>query len=345
MEIQESIIHRVIKAKDTSGSNSVQIKPRDALLNIDERVKKLGCDVLKLYGKLSNGYGILGTDFDTHRFPKFLYDHINHTDSFIDFSRKTISVIAEKMSGQRFTTTSYPIFFKYTNNGREWVLIAVLKLKEGVGIDENTLDLNDSVFFDISNLREAARIDIQKWQSNQQPYLSFIKRGTGNDSESSAYFRSALSCLEYTDAKYNTDVALKALNDYCDHKEFDSARRQLVRSTMYDYCQEKKDNDQPVNVTSLSAMLDDQNPEDFVTFIRENEYEVSETFSPNPSSFKSLMRLSKKFGSISLGFEIDDIYSERVYYDPDRNAIFIKNPPPDLVEEMKKIKGADEVDE
>lgn len=146
LDIQESIIHRVIKAKDTSGPASVQIRPRNTLLNIDERVNKLGRDVLKLYGKLSNGYGILGADFNTHRFPKFLDDHINDVDSFTDFSCKTLPVIAEEMSEKRFTTTSYPIFFRYTNNGRDWILIAVLKLKEGVGIDENTLDLNDSVF-------------------------------------------------------------------------------------------------------------------------------------------------------------------------------------------------------
>lgn len=345
MDIQESIIHRVVKAKDTSGPSSVQMKPREELLSIDARVQKLGQDVLSLYGKLSNGYGILGADLDTHRFPRYLDSHINDTDSFIDFSRRTLAVISEEMSGQRFTTTSYPIFFRYTNNARDWILIAVLKLKEGVGIDENTLDLNDSVFFDISNLREAARLDVQKWKNNQQPYLSFIKKGTGSDSESSAYFRAALSCIEYTDAKYNTDIALKALGDYCDKNDFSAEKRQSVRTIMYEYCKEKKDNDQPVNLTALSALLDDQDPEKFVNFIRENQYEVSETFSPSPSSFKGLMRLNKKFGSISLGFEIDDLYSERVYYDRERNAILIKNPPSDLVHEMNKIQGISQSDE
>lgn len=154
-----------------------------------------------------------------------------------------------------------------------------------------------------------------------------------------------MSCIEYTDAKHNTDVALKALNDYCDHKEYGAEKRQLLRESMYDYFQDKKDNDQPVNLTSLSALLDDQAPEDFVTFIRENDYQVNETFSPSPSSYKSLMRLSKKFGSISLGFEVGDIYDERVYYDTERDAIVIKRPPADLVTEMNKIKGIVPTDE
>lgn len=337
--MQQSIIHGVIKNKDTSGADSVSIKPRNELLPIDDRLMTLGNDILKLYGKLSNGYGMLGDDYDVHRFPQYLDRHINAELNFIEFSNNTIAVISELMSRQRFSTTSYPVFFRYTNLGRDWLLIAVLKLKEGVGIDENTLDLNDSLFFDISNLREAARIDIEKWKVNQQPYLSFIKRGAGSDSESSKYFRDALSCLEYTDAKYNTDMAVKAVNDYCESQNFDAQTKQSLRAKMYDYCKEKKDADEPVNLTSLSAMLNDQEPDSFINFVRENDYEVSETFSPNPESYKRLQRLSRRFGTISIGFDVDDLYSERVVYSSVDNSIVLRNPPAELVEEIRKAKG------
>jgi nucleoid-associated protein len=273
MEIQQSIIHGIIKNKDTSGVDSVTIKPRHELLAIDDRLITLGDDILKLYGRLSNAYGMLGNDYNVHRFPQYLDRHINSEIDFIEFSNNTISVISELMSQQRFSTTSYPVFFRYVNQGRDWLLIAVLKLKEGVGIDENTLDLNDSLFFDISNLREAARIDIEKWRAGEQPYLSFIKRGAGSDSESSKYFRDALSCMEYTDAKYNTDIAVRAVDDYCETQGFDAQKKQSLRAKMYEYCKEKKDADEPVNLTSLSAMLNDQEPDSFINFVRENNYE------------------------------------------------------------------------
>lgn len=339
MEIQQSIIHGVIKNKDTSGTDSVSIKPRLELLPIDDRLIKLGNDILKLYGKLSNGYGMLGDDYNVHRFPQYLDRYVNSESDFIEFSNNTISVISELMSQQRFSTTSYPVFFRHTNQGRDWLLIAVLKLKEGVGIDENTLALNDSLFFDISNLREAARIDIEKWKVNQQPYLSFIKRGSGSNSESSKYFRDALSCLEYTDAKYNTDMAVKAVDDYCESQNFDAQKRQSLRARVYEYCKEKKDADEPVNLTSLSAMLNDQEPNSFISFVREKNYEVSETFSPNPESYKRLQRLSKRFGTISLGFDVDDLYSERIVYSSDDNSIVVRNPPSELVAEIKKARG------
>ena len=339
MEIQQSIIHGIIKDKDTSGADSVSIKPRADLLPIDDRLIKLGSDILKLYGKLSNGYGMLGDDYNIHRFPQFLDSHISSESDFIEFSNNTIAVISELMSQQRLTTTSYPVFFRYMNQGRDWLLIAVLKLKEGVGIDENTLDLNDSLSFDINDLREAARIDIEKWKVDQQPYLSFIKRGSGSDSESSKYFRDALSCLDYTDAKYNTDIAIAAVDGYCESQNYDAQKKQSLRGKMHEYCKDKKDADEPVNLTSLSAMLNDQEPESFVNFVREKGYEVSETFSPNPGSYKRLQRLSKRFGTISLGFDVDDLYSERVVYNRDDNSIVVRNPPNELVTEIRKARG------
>lgn len=341
VNIQEAIIHGVIKEKDTSGIENVEIKPRLKPLLIDERLKKLGYEILKLYGKLANGYGTLGDDADVDRFPKYMETYVDGQTDFIQFSQNTIKVIAETMSQQRLTTTSYPIFFRYSNLGCDWLLIAVLKLKEGVGIDESTLDLNDSLSFDISDLREAARINIEKWKGDEQPYLSFIKRGAGSDSESSRYFRNALSCLDYTDAKHNTDVAVKAMDDYFEYKQYDAKTRQELRSRMYDYCKEKKDKDEPVNLISLSSMLNDQEPASFRDFVRENDYEVSDTFSPSPQSYKKLQRISKRFGTINLGFDVADIVSERIYYNKDDGSIVVRNPPAELVHDIKTAQGVD----
>lgn len=51
----------------------------------------------------------------------------------------------------------------------------MLKLKAGTGVDKNKL-LIDASALDIDHLHEAARIDIQKWIDNVQPYLSFVKK-------------------------------------------------------------------------------------------------------------------------------------------------------------------------
>lgn len=338
VEIRESIIHGVIKAKETSGEGSATIRPRQNLLPIDDRLDLLCSNVLMLYTKLSNGYGTFGADPLLHVFPPLLQRYLSGEINLVALSQDASSLISARMQEQFMATTSWPLFVRYNNQGREWLLIAMLKLKEGVGIDEATLDLNNSLSFDISHLHEAARIDIEKLQRDEQPYLSFIKRRAGN-SDITQYFRTAISCTEYTDAKHNTDTVIKAVEAYCLRQSWTQDRCQQARDSLYNYCNTKKHDDEPVNLTALSAHIDDQNPEGFVQFVRESGYEVSEVFSPNPASYKKLMRVSRRFGSISVSFDVDDLRQETVRYDPRTDSIVISGPPKELVDDMKRALG------
>ncbi|MCY1365469.1 Nucleoid-associated protein YejK [compost metagenome] len=279
MNIQESIIHGLLKERETSGPGSVLVRNREAVLPIDERLETLGDEVLKLYARLANGYGTFGDQELIHKFPPLLGSYVDSDIDLLEFSKSVCLLISEPMSSHNMATTSWPIFIKYSNQGREWILVAVLKLKEGVGINQDTLELNDSLFFDIGNLYEAARIDIEKWKNNEQPYLSFIKR-RGGEGEASVYFRNALSCTEYTDAKHNTVLTLKAVDDFCAAQGWESERVQSVHDALYGYCAQKKSDEEPVNLVSLSAIIHDQDPEAFIEFVRENEYAISEVFSP-----------------------------------------------------------------
>ncbi|TRU31996.1 MAG: hypothetical protein EWV78_19195, partial [Microcystis aeruginosa Ma_MB_F_20061100_S20D] len=52
-----------------------------------------------------------------------------------------------------------------------------------------------------------------------------------------------------------------------------------------------------------------------------------------------LMRVSRRFGTISVSFDVDDLRTEAVYYDADADFIIIKSPPVELVRDMKKALG------
>lgn len=337
MEITESIIHGVIKSKETNGPESITMRRRPVVLPLDDRLSTLCTDVLALYSKLSNGYGTFGQGA-AHPFPNIMGTYSDADMGITEFSNTSCDLIADRMKDQFMATTSWPLFVRYTNQGRDWLLIAMLKLKEGVGIDEQTLDLNNALSFDISHLHEAARIDIEKWRRNEQPYLSFIKRKAG-ESEITQYFRAALSCTEYTDAKHNTQQAVKAVEDYCAAQGWGSERCQLTQDRLYNFCNERKQEEAPVNLTALSAHIDEQNPEGFVQYVRQNNYEVSEVFSPNPATYKKLMRVSRRFGSISVSFDVNDLRTEAVYHDAATNSIIIRNPPAELIKDMRKALG------
>lgn len=340
MQIKEAILHRIAKEKNTSGAGTAVPSIRSETLPIDERLMQTAEDVRRIYGRSTSGYGAFDTNETVYRFPVLLRDYIISDGNFIHFSTETTNLIAAKMGDETFATGGYALFLRYSNQGQDWLLVAMLKLKPGTGVDEETLELNDTLSFDIDHLHEAARIDLQKWQTNARPYLSFIKkRQSGTDV--SRYFREALGCTEYTDSKHNTAQMLKAFEDYCDAEGWDHEQKRNGRQRVYEYCDAKDKTGEPVNLTALSAMVNDQYPEAFSAYVRDNDYAVSEIFRPHKRTYTRFKRISRTFGSVRVSFDVSDIDNGRVDYDENNDCLVINDIPQELIEEMKKHKAND----
>lgn len=337
MQINEAVIQGLSKV---SGSNTVTEKFRDTPSPLDERMKKLGEDLLQVYGRLTNNYGCFDGDRETYRFPHHLEQYNAQQMNVVDLSQITCRSIATRMAGSNSATGGYACFLRYENQGRDWLLIVMLKLKTGTGIDPESLELNESLAFDINHLHEAARIDLAKWQANEQPYLSFIKR-SGRQDEVTRYFRLALGCTEYTDSKSNTDQALKAVDAYCAENGWTPEQRRAARQKTYDYFDEKSRSNEAVNMVALSGRINDLEPESFIAFVREQELPVSETFEPHRKTFSRFKRITEKFGNVSVGFDVQDVLDGRVDYDAATQQLVIGEPPATLIAKINQAKGND----
>ena len=335
MQITEAIVHGISKKAQ---SNEAEIRYASNVLTIDERLQNLGESVLSVYGKSVNNYGSFDDNRNTYRFPDFLNEYIGSQSSFMEFAKRTTDLIADRMRESSASTGGYTLFLRYNGQGRDWLMIAMLKLKAATGIDFNTLTLTESSAFDMGHLHEAARIDLEKWQRDDQPYLSFVKR-SGRQDEVTRYFRTALGCTEYTDSKKNTAKTLDAMNNFCNAMGFEPERRQQVRQVVYNYCEEKTRNNEPVNIVALSAIIFDQNPMAFVNFIRENNYSINETFSPHRTTYYKLRRISARLGNVSVSFNVEDLFNRRVDYDEENNVLFVTDIPDKLRDEILVAKG------
>lgn len=335
MEINEAVIQGLSKV---SGSTIVTENFRDTPSALDERMTRLGEELLQVYSRLTNNYGCFDSDHETFRFPYHLGDYQADNIDIVDLSKKTCRAIAARMSGSNSATGGYACFLRYKNQERDWLLIVMLKLKTGTGIDPNSLELNDSLAFDINHLHEAARIDLAKWQANEQPYLSFIKR-SGRQDEVTRYFRYALGCTEYTDSRINTDQALKAVEEYCSKKQWAPEQRREARQKVYEYFDEKSRANEPVNMMALSSRINDQEPESFIEFVREKDIPLSETFEPHRRTFSRFKRISEKFGNVSVSFDVQDVLDGKVDYDEATGQLVIDEPPNTLVVKINQAKG------
>lgn len=337
MDISEAVIQGLIKV---SGSPDVTEAFRNTPSPINDRLNSLGEELLKIYSRLTNNYGAFDSDLETYRFPHHLEEYIDQRTNLVDMSKLVSRLIADRMGSSPSSTGGYAFFLRYQNQGRDWLLIVMLKLKTGTGIDQSSLELNESLAFDINHLHEAARIDIQKWKANEQPYLSFIKR-SGRQDEVTRYFRLSLGCTNYTDSKATTDYALKAVDSYCESHDLTADQKREARRATYNYLEEKKQAGEPANLASLSARIDDQQPESFLDYVRDQEYPIGESFEPHKSTYSRFKRISESFRSIKLSFDVQDVIDDMVDYDLGTQSLIIRNPPETLIEKIYRAKGND----
>jgi len=337
MELQEAILHRIIKAEKTTGADSAKVIPRSERLPTDDQLLRTAESVLRIYAKAINGYGTFDSNQVRYQFPVLLQKYVVNDEDFVCFSNETASLIAEEMKNSYLSNGGYVLFLRYKNQDRDWLLVVMLKLKAGTGIDQNTLSFKETLSFDIDHLHEAARIDLEKWQVDTQPYLTFIKKSKGGE-DVTKYFRHALGCTEYIDSKHHTDQVMKAVDGFCKDQDWTSEQRNDARRRTYEYCDDKDKKGEEVNLTALSAFIFDQEPIAFSDYIRDNGYEVGETFKPHRRTFIRLHRINAKVGSINVSFDVDDILQQHVDYDVDNNCLIIHNIPQDLIDKFNEVK-------
>lgn len=334
MDIIEAVLHRISKERGASGAGSTTAQARADALSIDAVLTRTAEDLRKIYTTTAQGYGIFNADEDTHAFPRMLREYRAGTRTFLQFSTGTLNVIAARMADEQFATGGYALFLRYDDSGREWMMVGMLKLRPGTSVNDETLELEDTVSLDLDHLHEAARVDLTKWQEDQQPYLSFIKKRSGQDV--SNYFRSALGCTDYTDSKHHTEKIKKALEDFFAQKEWSRDQRQAAKKTFVELCEAHNEAGNPVNLDSLSAVIDTQEPSAFASFVREGNYPVSNVFQPAKSVYSKWKRISRSFGSVKVAFEVQDVTSGTVDYDDENGYMVIRNPPQDLIDQIRE---------
>jgi nucleoid-associated protein len=348
MQIREATIHQLIKATETSGDDSVEQHVRPEPLPVDEVLRSLCIDLLALYATSANSNGTLGQDPVIHTFPVALDSYTAGRTSFQTFTVAALSLIKEEMKEAIFANGGYALFLRYEHDNIDFLLIAMLKLKAGAGIDEETLSLQPTLNIDLKLLHEAARINLTRLASGEQPYLTFIK-GKAKRGDITGYFRKALACVTFTDSKHHTGQLIKAAHAFVEAREDletpeqKNEERSLMRKRLVE-CLEA--NSQQVVLATAAAAIMPGAPDDFLAFLQTgpaaDQFHIDDSFQPHKATYRPLRRISGRIGgSIAIAFDVDDVLAHRVTYDPERDAIVLKSPPAALKQAIIENDTAD----
>lgn len=328
------VIHQVIKEQHTIGCG---MKLADKLIASTDREKLLVYNIKESYYKKSSPtYGIFG-DGDT-KFKDLLTQYINNNLLFLDFSKKATEHYKTRLSQISPATGGHIIYVHFDNGTKEYLLVLTTNNKDGFAIDENNLTIKNVKNLDLSNIDVACLINLTKWKdikdnpdSESKTYLSFVKGNKGI----SQYFMSFIDCNDNTTNKESTKRLVKTLDKYCKEKYTLRTTQIQKKNQIFDYClkciKEKKE----IQLSAISALIDNENPNDFKEYAANEDNCVNEIISGDKTQLRKMKFTYYKSEELTIIFDNAQL-NNSVFYDKTKKQLTFKNLPKSLLEELEK---------
>ena len=254
---------------------------------------------------------------------------------FYHLTEQAVEVLKEELNKYAFNETGYLIFCHYRYVADDYVLIALVNVKEHYSINQE-LDLTSSRHLDIAKMQLAARIDLNGLATAEEDkrYISFIKGRAGR--KVSDFFLDFLGCEEGIDARQQSQVMLSAVEDYLSEQSYDKSEKDELRKQVFDYCTDCVSSGSDADVSQLSNTISSDDGASFNSFYKEQAYDLEESFPVDKKTLTSMVKFSGQGGGVSVSFERKHL-GERVFYDTHSDTLTIKGIPPNLKDQLERF--------
>ena len=374
MQILQVVIHELIKEPARNGSPAIQAHFSEAneLLDITHPATiKLVENIQKLYGTRGNysSQGTFDLDNRSYTFPtdfREFADSSGDEDCFSVLSIKSMEALVEKSSQQNFATGGYIVFSHYEQNGQNFLLVAMVKKKDGITLIDLKPENIDQV--DLSKLHQAIKINIGKYAQAMEhlerdtpfegSYLSFIS--SASEKGASGYFIQAFGCKDAIPSEQATESTFDAIKYFLDSydqlKPLQNQAQDAVISLFSDKLSNEQSEDrictlEEINST-IQTIIDANDIQDvtnnFMDIANSEDFSVPNSFYPNKKCISKLTRLKLKApgGIWDFNFEKrlfgDSTEDQIQYVRSDANnesSIVIRNLPEKVIELLEKELG------
>jgi len=181
-------------------------------------------------------------------------------------------------------------------------------------------------------------INISKWQAiekgidkESKTYLSFVR---GNK-DVSYYFMSFIDCNNKQTGSEASQKLVKAMDAYFEEYKYDRETKINKCNEVYKYCNDCITNKKEIQLTTVSVLLNPDNPTDFQEFASKEEYGVSSVFSGDRMKIKPIKYVVYKGKKMSVEFDCDLLGGD-VIYSPEKKSLTLRNLPEELIAQIPK---------
>lgn len=329
MQITHFIIHEIEKNSDKQDPANLLpqlILDSDQEFPLDQPASITFSTRLRVkYSNSISGYGCIDRS-ENSIFQIQLQQYRDGEIDFIKLSKLHVERLMTSLSeGQqlKWATGGLVVFLEYIEAGNTYLLITMIKEKTAITFDRSNLNLEELLSIDMEKIHEGARIDIRKWENDEQPYVSFMKK---SNSKVSDYFKDSINCVNYTDSQIYTKAVFEALKQYAKaqawSEEVTKEKKEVLKQHFINAVQKKTENGEPiVYLREISVLLNQEEPDSFYDFLRTEDIQVSDSFQPHGATVRRWKRVSVKTGTINVSFDVADYDNGNIVLTDDGNFV------------------------
>jgi len=338
LDVKNIVIHQLLK---DAGNRIVNPKKADNILQIGEKEKTFLGNLDRSYHKKSSPiYGIFAEE--NPKFRDSLVDYVNGDYDFYDFSLALMNHYKVVLENTVPATGGYMIICEYTNlsTSNDLLLILMINNKEGFVIDEQNLTLDNIKNLDLSKVDVACLINLTEWNNienntptDRKTYLSFVK----GMKEVSYYFMSFIDVDNKNTSTESTKRLITAIEAYADTQSWDRDTKIDKKNKVFTYCHDCIDNKKEILLSTISNILNPDDPEHFQNFATDDNYRVSSIISGDKSRMKFLKTISYSDKEFKIEFDTKLILDNTIVLDSTGKKLTIKNISPVLRDKIQEL--------
>lgn len=331
MPVVAAVIHKLVK--EPHGPTSVQT--RNEALPLTEPVLNLVDAISKFYGsKASKGYGRFEEDVLTYPSSTVLRRIFEAGDlTFVEGSKLLLDVLAGKAQQAPLSKGGYVLMAHgQADSGDNWFLVAIINNVASNAVNEETLEIVESVHVDVDNLRVAGRVNLTAWMRNneQDRYLGFLKqRGEVAD-----YFKYFLGCNVLVRDSEDTKRLIDGLRAFVRSENLNQGDEDDFLRRAHAFCAERSKNREQLSLEEFTNAAWPQDPERLQRALADGAVEINDGFVPDGRSLKSLIKFHGKSEFWTVDLDRRALRRGDAQYVPGRGELILRNLPPALKEAL-----------
>lgn len=289
MKLNKIIIHELIKE---SGSNETELIRSEQLVDIDDNSIGLVSALNNTYNSDKVLYAVFDKSEGKYYPEKFAeYKESKQTDEdFISLTRSVIGNLETLIQPVTLATGGYFVFAEYTSNTYDFSGVFLIRDTEGKTLSKtiNSFTIDSIEYVDTSNLAMACRINHDKYDVDEENYLSLTQL---RQQEISEYFKNWISIeqiessSEYTKQLYDIISQIERPVNPNTESEYEI---ETFRNLVYNYASSSPN--KTINLRDLSQHFYDD-PNTISNYALENDIAIDTEFRYNQRQLKRFVKL------------------------------------------------------